>query len=782
MPKKTSIATAKISIPGTQSDELCYLFSQQLDERDPHSDTVFGIFQIRASSEAYHSIIEHIVKHLLDFYYRAQENKATMHNEQAVGASEFLFENALQYVNDQVVNMIDELHNFPQGHVAIDRTRISLLIGVISGDELFLTSAGNLVKAYMLYPVSRNGVFSHYSAVTISDDENQERYIDAKKLFTNVIAGTFAIPGSTLVVANARFNDYIPVDQIKQIVTSYPFDHITKYLYNLLGKANENADFNALFLSLQKSEATDTWGGRHQTRSDDSINGLVEQQRNTQHILSPVIAMHIKKQVSHFVDQYIIKTAKVLLQRVKEVDYRKHAKTARTWGKHVSIHARKSVGHLKKNYKNPLPVIKHAASAVSSSQFKTSAIVFLKKWSKKISHNCIEFYSSLKKNGPRYIISWFKGLTMLSKSLLVLAIIFIFLFTTSIITLQRKRVNESTQHAYSQQVVSIEEKINQAESSMIFSDEEHAIQLLAQAQDDLTGLSRTSPDKIKTADELQTRITRATQKINKIYSVESTMVANFDGQIPTLDNISMLSTENKTIVYNTESIYLLSSNDGSVRKINTQAKIPSIGCGAFLSDDLVYFCGKEGDRLYELNLKNNETKQVAISLAKNESLRHITFYSDRLYVLDDTSEIIYRHSKTNNGFGDPTIWYRGANATSLADARQILIDGVAYVYEVPATLLHISGGKVVPLALTGIEPPLTSIDKFWISERSTSLYVLDKTNQRIVIFDKKTLKIIGQLTSDIFSEAESFSVLETKMKIFVLTSHGVYSIPLDYLK
>ncbi|MEK7103206.1 MAG: hypothetical protein AAB870_02570, partial [Patescibacteria group bacterium] len=419
MTKKTRLSVAKISIPGTQSDELCYVFSERLDEHNPQSDTVFGIFQIRSSSEAYQTIIERIVKHILDFYYRAQENGSKLNSEAAIGASEFLFENALQYANDHIVSMIEEMQDTLTGRAIIDRTRISLLIGVISGEDLFLTSTGNAIKAYMLYPVSRNGTFSHYSAVSVTDEQNQERSMDAKKLFTNVIAGTFAIPGSTLVVCNARFNDYIPIDQVKQIVTSYPFDHVSKYLYNLLGKANENADFNALLLSLQESDVSDMRGSHRQTRSDDSINELVEQQKNTQNILSPAMVGHMREQVGNFMVHHLIKPAQALRNNIKNVDYKKHTKTLKGWSKSMSITAKKSANIVKKNYKNPIPVVKQISldKAPRAKKIIMPAI-----------NNVTNFYSKLKEQGPTYFVDWFKALPNLSKGLFALAVIFIFLF------------------------------------------------------------------------------------------------------------------------------------------------------------------------------------------------------------------------------------------------------------------------------------------------------------------------------------------------------------------
>ncbi len=776
MTKKTRPSIAKISIPGTQSDELCYVFAERLDERNPQSDTVFGIFQIRSSSEAYQTIIERIVKHILDFYYRAQENNSNANSENAVGASEFLFENALQYANDHVVSMIEEMQDALTGRTLIDRTRISLLIGVISGEDLFLTSTGNAVKAYMLYPVSRNGTFSHYSAISVTDEQNQERSPDAKKLFTNVIAGTFSIPGSTLVVCNARFNDYIPIDQIKQIISSYPFDHVTKYLYNLLGKANENTDFNALFLSLQESDFSELKGSHRQTRSDDSINELVEQQKNTQSILSPAVVSHMKEQVEHFVVHSIIKPAQSLRNSLKKVDYQKHAKTLKGWSKHMSITAKKSVGVVKKNYKNPLPAVKriNIPKRFDVSSIKKIILPSIKK----ITH----FYAKLREQGPTYFIDWFKGLSMLSKGLFALAVIFIFLFASSIITLNKKHGQQTEDQVYTAQFNAVEQKINQAESSMIFEDEARAIALLSEAQTSLSSLPRDSADHIAASDALSLRINQSNQKIHKVYPVTQTEITNLSNQIPTLDSINFVASPNTVLVYNNESIYVLSRQNGTVTQLNTQAKIPSIGCSAALSDDLFYFCSKEGDRLYEVNIKTKETKQISIKLFPKETLKAITFFNNRLYVLDTTTNTIFRHSKSKDGFGTPIQWFAGTSTASLTDGRQIIIDGTAFVLKNGAELMRIASNRTSTLSFAKIEPKIDTAQSFWVAEESNYLYLLDTPNKRILVVDKSTTKLVAQLTSDIFAQARSFSVIEKKKEILVLTPTAIVSIPLPFLK
>lgn len=776
MSKKTRLSVVKISIPGTQSDELCYVFSERLDEHNSNSDTVFGIFQIRSSSEAYHSIIEKIVKHILDFYYRAQENNSQTKTGSGVGAAEFLFENALQYANDHVINMIEEMQDSLTGRTVIDRNRISLLIGVISGEDLFLTSTGNAVKAYMLYPVSRNGTFSHYSAISIADEQSQDRSIDVKKLFTNVIAGTFSIPGSTLVVCNARFNDYIPIDQIKQIVTSYPFDHVSKYLYNLLGKANEHTDFNALFLSLQEADATDKKGTHLQTRSDDSINELVEQQKNTQSILSPAVVNHIKTQIASFMDNNIIKPSKSLRISLKNVDYQKHAKTIKGWSRHVSVKTKRSISVVKKNYKNPLPAVKKISLPTQFSPNKAKTFVVSK--TKDVS----VFYNKLREQGPRYALDWFSGLSMLSKGLLALAVIFIFLFASSIVTLNKKNNQESQDQAYAAQVSAVEQKINQAESSMIFEDEAKAVTLLAEAQIAIEALPRNSADRITTSDSLKERIAQANQKMRKVYPVNATEVANLSNQIPTLTNLSMTVSLNEVLVYNNDSIYALERADGKVTQINTQAKIPSIGCAGSLSDELFYFCSKEGDRLYEVNLKNKETKQITTKLGSKEVLQHITFFNNRLYALDPTSNTIYRHSKTKDGFGTPIQWYTGTSTASVTDGRQITIDGTALVLKQAANLMRISSNKASQLSFEKVEPAIESIQQFWAAEESNFLYLLDPAGKRILILNKANNKLVAQLTSDILADARSFAIFEKKKEILVLTSSSIVSLPITTLK
>ncbi|MEK7102726.1 MAG: hypothetical protein AAB870_00055, partial [Patescibacteria group bacterium] len=355
-------------------------------------------------------------------------------------------------------------------------------------------------------------------------------------------------------------------------------------------------------------------------------------------------------------------------------------------------------------------------------------------------------------------------------------------FGSSIVTLNKKNNQQSDDQAYAAQIMAVEQKINQAESSMIFEDEAHAIALLAEAQTALSSVPRDSGEHIAAWDTLKQRIDQTNQKIHKVYPVTQTEITNLSNQIPTLEGIAMTASPANILVYNNDSVYLLSRSSGTVTQINTQAKIPSIGCANALSDDLFYFCNKEGDRLYEVNIKNKETKQITVKLAPKETLQHITFFNNRLYVLDAASNTIYRHSKNKDGFGSPIEWYNGTAAASLNDGRQIIIDGTAFVLKKGTDMLRISSSKASSIALPKLEPTPGTVHQFWVAEESDSLYLLDTANKRILVLDKTRNKVTAQLTADILSSARSFTVAEKKKEIIILTDNSIVSIPLAHLK
>ena len=95
-------------------------------------------------------------------------------------------------------------------------------------------------------------------------------------------------------------------------------------------------------------------------------------------------------------------------------------------------------------------------------------------------------------------------------------------------------------------------------------------------------------------------------------------------------------------------------------------------------------------------------------------------------------------------------------------------------------LQKVASGKAAPIPYPSMEPTFERATKLWTSVESSYYYLLDPTNKRIVVLDKKTNKLKGQLTADQFSNLADIVVNEKKKEALVLAGTAVLSVPLDF--
>jgi len=150
-------------------------------------------------------------------------------------------------------------------------------------------------------------------------------------------------------------------------------------------------------------------------------------------------------------------------------------------------------------------------------------------------------------------------------------------------------------------------------------------------------------------------------------------------------------------------------------------------------------------------------------------------YLTYLYVLDQQSNQIYRFPRADGGFGDKTTWLK--SAASLASASDMTIDDNIYVLQ-NNQVVKFTQGKTAPLTLEGSNTPV-HFDHIYTTADSSSLYVIDTKNTRLVQYDKDTGVIIAQYYNTDLARATSFSVDEQNKVAYVTTASGVISLSIQ---
>ncbi len=149
----------------------------------------------------------------------------------------------------------------------------------------------------------------------------------------------------------------------------------------------------------------------------------------------------------------------------------------------------------------------------------------------------------------------------------------------------------------------------------------------------------------------------------------------------------------------------------------------------------------------------------------------LAVYETYLYFFDSEADAIYRYPRATGGFGAGRSWLKkGLKLDKVLDAA---IDGSIYVVEEGGKLRAFFKNVEKPLALPELSPALSASAVFTRNDENAPLYVLDAANGRVVSFDKKTGRVLGDFANDEFKRGREFSVNERTRTITVLLENDV---------
>lgn len=764
MQSNKKIFISKLSIPGKSNDELSYVFSDTLTVSGNDSPALFGIFYLQSSDDVYHVIIKETVKHYLDFFHRTPKNLTQSLKEGEFDSAEFIFENAIQYTNEQVTQALLEAQESSQR--SFDFKKVHFVLGALFGDALFLNITGSLIHPIYIYPVFRKEGFSHYSLINIA--EGKEGSDSQSRLFSQVVSGKLSIQGSTLVVCNQPFVEYVSVNQVKYAATNMPIQQLAPYFQGLLGKINTRNDFSALFINPYYTGPAVQPEAHVQTASNASMAELNSTAQGTTSIMAQNIGSHLGKFTAATVSLGLLISKKIVPLLGKLLHFVRS----------LADSIRKQGFSLKK--------MESAAHSFKPQQFlEEKKYVFrklfseLKAFIRKDTRDQVRDKLRLSiKQATEYAKQRVKqkisSLSLISRVLISLSVLFIFLFLSSIVSLQAKQKTERKVAAFQEQVRVIQLKSDLAEASLIYENEDKARLILNEAQELLITLPQVTQQEQAEFKRLEERVKGIRAKTDHITLIANpTVVAQLESQIPSLSSLTLERVGDTVLVVAPESVYALNTANGTATLIDTQAKLPSIHCSGSLSDTKAYFCIGDGNRLGILDVKEKTVSTVGVSFAdKQQSITAIKMYNKRLYVLDSRSGTIYRHAKKGDSFEEGVRWIQ--DGTPIKDALGFAIDGTIYVLADGSSVQKFASGKAEPFSIS-VSPPVSGMTKLLTSDEIPNLYILEPSQKRILVIDKKSKKVTDHITSDSFSDLKDFVL--TKKNILILNGSTVYKIP-----
>lgn len=145
-------------------------------------------------------------------------------------------------------------------------------------------------------------------------------------------------------------------------------------------------------------------------------------------------------------------------------------------------------------------------------------------------------------------------------------------------------------------------------------------------------------------------------------------------------------------------------------------------------------------------------------------------YLTYIYLLDAKGSQIYRAPRADGGFGEKTAWLK--DTLDLSAAKDLAINENIFILD-GQNILKLFRGKKIDFSVENTATPIIP-DKIYAQNSSTNLYILDKTNARIIKLDSDG-KILAQYYNTNIANATNFSVSEENNLIYISDTKGVRS-------
>jgi sugar lactone lactonase YvrE len=158
----------------------------------------------------------------------------------------------------------------------------------------------------------------------------------------------------------------------------------------------------------------------------------------------------------------------------------------------------------------------------------------------------------------------------------------------------------------------------------------------------------------------------------------------------------------------------------------------------------------------------------------DNSVDFIGTYLTYLYALDSKNNQIYRYPRATGGFGDKKNWLK--DTLSFATISDMTIDENIYLAQADKIIKLFKGSQQSFDFETS--KTLVHFDKIFTTIDSSSLYVLDTQNSRIVQYVKTDGTITKQYFDEKLKKGISLAVDETNGIAYISTSSELISVSL----
>lgn len=574
------------------------------------------------------------------------------------------------------------------------------------------------------------------------------------KLFENVVTGNLD-NGLSFILTNPSLLDYLSLDKIRKILSTIPARSASEQIKNMIADVPTHVTFASLII---KNSEVD---------SEQHVPAFIAHKENrhniNQNTPKPTIPREPVRHSRESIDKLINTQSET--QRVLTVP--NSWQTIKS-GFSTLTEALKEAGILNKIINIFILLFGYLWITI---KFIFQLLAYLAKQLYAVILMLIKPNSHIAKiKVPQKI----KDIKLNKKSKIILSSIIALVILLLIIIIPSDRTPSITTEQLDNINIELKNREETIEASLIYGDRIKAQGLLTEIQELLATLPGTDKKYQNEIDALNQRANILTERIWNIMEIEKP-VSLFN--LADIDNAAVL----KNIAVNGDRIYLFTAgtkyyifdiNDKGYQTVDYPSNFAGVSSTAISpAQDILVI-----DNNKQFFIANSSGLQpVLISLAAGlQEITAVTSFYNRLYILDSTTNQIYRHRLSGTTYLSPDTWLN--TNSDLSSAKDISIDGYVYVLNGNEILKYISG-RQESFPDINIYPELSNPTKLFTDLNTESIYLLEPDNKRAMVIDKGG-KLEKQFHSDSFDNINDFKVQEEAKRMFISTDKQLYIIPL----
>lgn len=237
---------------------------------------------------------------------------------------------------------------------------------------------------------------------------------------------------------------------------------------------------------------------------------------------------------------------------------------------------------------------------------------------------------------------------------------------------------------------------------------------------------------------------------------------------------SILLFNDQIVTFNKSSVLLI-NDSGQSKEVSLPGGNGNILKATYMKDLYLVLIATDQNKILSFSPLIEKFTENNISLSTKIEKGFFGTYLTYMYILDTDKNQVYRYPRADGGFGEKTDSLKSilqlSNVTSMAiDDSLWFANGkqvIKYFKGAPQEIKFESSQTTVNYDLIH-----TDLD-------SNSIYVLDKLNSRIVVFNKENGNIISQYHNEKLKDAVSFTINEKNKTAYAVTSSGLISISIE---